>query len=141
MGSDGCSSNCMQVEDGYTCPTAGACTEICGDGYHMGTLACDDKNTVSGDGCTNLCVLELGWSCGGGNRAKFDLCDEVCGDGRSVHSYTEHGNMCDDGNNWIGDGCNQNCVVEFGYTCTGGDPYTPDTCYETCGDGYNMGVN
>ncbi len=106
----------------------------------MGINECDDKNTVSSDGCDSNCAIELGWTCGSGSFAKFDLCFELCGDGRALHSYSPMGNMCDDGNNWAGDGCDQDCIVEYGYTCSGGDVYTPDTCTETCGDGFNLGL-
>jgi len=100
----------------------------------MGINECDDGNSISGDGCDNNCNFELGWSCGIGSYAKFDYCREICGDGRSLKTITEHGNMCDDANNWAGDGCDQDCVVEYGYTCSGGDTYEPDVCDETCGE-------
>jgi large repetitive protein len=117
------------------------CTELCGDGFNMGIDECDDKNTVSGDGCDSNCTVELGWTCGTGSFARPDLCFEICGDGRSLKSYSKMGNMCDDGNNYNGDGCDADCVLEYGYECLGGDAYTPDTCSEVCGDGYNIGLN
>jgi len=33
----------------------------------MGVLACDDGNTLSGDGCSDKCVIEIGFSCSGGS--------------------------------------------------------------------------
>jgi cysteine-rich repeat protein len=32
---------------------------VCGDGHTDGTEACDDTNTVSGDGCSSTCTIEL----------------------------------------------------------------------------------
>lgn len=28
-----------------------------------GSLACDDGNLVSGDGCSSTCTIEFGWAC------------------------------------------------------------------------------
>lgn len=43
------------IESGWTCSggsstTADTCKEICGDGMNLGGNACDDGNTVNGDG-------------------------------------------------------------------------------------------
>lgn len=40
------------------------CVEICGDGV-LYVLACDDGNTVDGDGCSSTCTIEAGWTCSG----------------------------------------------------------------------------
>jgi cysteine-rich repeat protein len=37
----------------------------CGDGKIEGTEQCDDGNTVSGDGCSDKCVVEAGHTCWG----------------------------------------------------------------------------
>ena len=70
---DGCSSLCY-VEDGFTCTTGNAtkpsvCKEICGDGKNMMSYLndCDDGNTDSGDGCSNKCIVETGFSCSQGD--------------------------------------------------------------------------
>ena len=39
------------------------CKETCGDGVTMGQLPCDDGNLATGDGCSQLCTIEPGWSC------------------------------------------------------------------------------
>ena len=39
------------------------CQEICADGRVLGQLECDDGNTLSGDGCSNQCEIEHGWTC------------------------------------------------------------------------------
>ena len=66
---DGCNSTCY-IETGWQC-TGGAaanaspdtCVEICGDGLWLGQYACDDGNTINGDGCDSTCNIEAGWSC------------------------------------------------------------------------------
>lgn len=49
---DGCSSLC-EIEDGFTCPRTGACTEICGDPFGWKYfLPCDEVSPA----CIN-CVV------------------------------------------------------------------------------------
>jgi cysteine-rich repeat protein len=40
---------------------------ICGNGriQNANSEACDDGNTTPGDGCSALCVVEIGWTCAG----------------------------------------------------------------------------
>ena len=41
------------------------CEEVCGDGVFLGIGSeCDDHNTDSGDGCSNVCTIEYGFDCG-----------------------------------------------------------------------------
>ncbi len=64
MSGDGCSSDCQQIEVGYTCATPGqACTSSCGDGIKQSAESCDDGNTTAGDGCSAKCTVETGWQC------------------------------------------------------------------------------
>jgi cysteine-rich repeat protein len=36
----------------------------CGNGQQDGLEPCDDGNTLSGDGCSSVCLIELGgWLC------------------------------------------------------------------------------
>lgn len=40
------------------------CEDICGDGLTPSiNEACDDGNTVSGDGCSSTCYIETGYKC------------------------------------------------------------------------------
>ena len=40
--------------------------EVCGDGIFIGlTSECDDHNTDNGDGCSDSCTIEYGFSCTG----------------------------------------------------------------------------
>jgi len=49
-----CLSAAVYVESGITCPTP-----ICGNGMQEPGEECDDGNTVSGDGCSSTCRLEI----------------------------------------------------------------------------------
>eukprot|EP00347_Sterkiella_histriomuscorum_P020690 403336851 len=72
---DGCAQGCMVVETGYKCPQVGKCFKNCGDGSFGGVDSihgitgtdlneeCDDGNDLDGDGCSNLCLIEVGWTC------------------------------------------------------------------------------
>ena len=54
---DGCTSNCLVKELGWTCTTPlyglSACTADCNptNAYVVGTYTCSDDNSVNGDGC------------------------------------------------------------------------------------------
>lgn len=64
VSNDGCSANCMIVEEGFICPGAGlACQAICGDALVRGAETCDDNNVVNGDGCSGTCTVEPGFAC------------------------------------------------------------------------------
>ena len=119
---DGCASNCLSVEGGYSCnPPGVACHEIarCGDGLVADSEGCDDGNVVDGDGCSARCRLELGYKCAGSPS----LCSHTtCGDG-----VKEGAESCDDGNAVPFDGCSATCQTEP--NCAGGP------CKSACGDG------
>lgn len=70
---DGCSDSC-KIELGWKCSggsttTKDVCGEVCGDGYlystntHYYPGVCDDGNNVAGDGCSDTCHIETGWTC------------------------------------------------------------------------------
>lgn len=139
----------------------------CGDGIVYDTPgslfeACDDGNTVGGDGCSATCESE-GPTCGDGAIEGAEECDDgntVSGDGCSDVCVTEFcgdgtqqpgiGEECDDGNTTSGDGCSDVCVGEFcgdgivqaglGEGCDDGNTASGDGCsnacvVEFCGDG------
>jgi len=72
---DGCAQGCMTVEVPYQCPLVGPCVIYCGNALFEGNDTrigkydgvsieqCDDGNNVSGDGCSNNCTIEAGWTC------------------------------------------------------------------------------
>jgi cysteine-rich repeat protein len=64
-GNTGCFQDCTGVFDGWNCtgyPVAHMiCVEVCADGFWTVSESCDDRNLVSGDGCSSACVEEPGW--------------------------------------------------------------------------------
>ncbi len=86
----------------------------CGDGILLDE-ACDDGDTQSGDGCSDSCAVESGYTCYG----TPSRCQILCGD--SVIASSE---SCDDGNSQGGDGCSASCRLEAGWSCTG----VPSAC-------------
>jgi cysteine-rich repeat protein len=90
-----------------------------GDGILSGSEACDDGNTTSGDGCSVVCKIEVGWKCDGSPSV---CAKTTCGDGNK-----EIAEGCDDGNTLPFDGCSEDCQIEP--DCSSG------MCKSTCGDG------
>jgi len=115
QGADGCSSSCS-VERGFTCsntcrefckvPAPSLCSPICGDGLVVGSETCDDGNHANGDGCSDICTIEAGFSCMITSR-NVSSCSTICGDG-----LVKGKEQCDDGNTRNGDGCSANCTLE-----------------------------
>jgi len=97
----------------------------CGNGVLTKDEACDDGNTVSGDGCAHNCLnVETGYVCVTPGKPCRPIAR--CGDGLAV--FPE---QCDDGNKVDGDGCSADCRIEIGYKCEG----SPSVCtHTTCGD-------
>jgi fibro-slime domain-containing protein len=101
--------------------------EGCGDGINNqgGIEACDDGNTLPGDGCNGICKVERNWDCPPAGKCTPQV---ICGD-----SKIGAGEVCDDANQTDGDGCNANCTVQDpAYTCTPGQPCVRKSF---CGDG------
>ncbi|WP_395827963.1 DUF4215 domain-containing protein [Archangium violaceum] len=103
-------------------PTDGG-TGRCGDGLIQTGEACDDGNTVGGDGCTETChQVEPGWVC----EVPGTACvrEATCGNGELESPET-----CDDGNTTSGDGCAATCTVEPGWNCpSNGGPCRAAVC-------------
>jgi len=115
---------------------------VCGNGKVESGEQCDDSNKNPGDGCTDRCVIETGYSCATGTE-----CDPVCGDSRLVSAevcdpttspgfsqYCSADCMsatgrcgdgvlqdipeeCDDGDSDANDGCANSCAASFGFEC------------------------
>jgi uncharacterized repeat protein (TIGR01451 family) len=122
---DGCPSDCLAVDKGWTCAgEPSVCETVCGDGLLAGAVeACDDGGVEPGDGCDGSCEIELGWSC----VAEPSICLPGCGDG-----YLRGNERCDDGNHEPDDGCGANCNIEGGFVCSG----EPSVCvYDLDSDG------
>jgi fibro-slime domain-containing protein len=104
-------------------------TIVCGDKIKEPGEACDDGNTVSGDGCSADCqTVESGYTCATPGTACTAAPQYVCGNGT-----LDSGEQCDDGNKNAGDGCSADCKVEPGYVC----PAAGKSCatISFCGDG------
>ncbi len=112
--------DCDAFDDGDD--TNGSCVAECSDGLVHPDESCDDGGLVDGDGCSNLCLVEVGWSCTG----EPSVCTQNCGTGT-----LEFGETCDDGGTASGDGCSDLCAVESGYECSG----EPSTCGLICSNG------
>ena len=102
--------------------TMSAESKVGGDGNVTGTEACDDGNTVGGDGCSPACQLEIcgngivdvGEACDDGNTVDGDTCSSDCGEAIICgDNFAGTGEECDDGNTSNGDGCSNACVVEL----------------------------
>ena len=139
---------------------------VCGNGTVETGEECDDGNTISGDGCSSTCQIEVAPVCGNGTIEGAEECDdgntsdgdgcsstcqievaEVCGNG--VVEGTEE---CDDGNTDDGDGCSSTCqtevvpvcgngTIEGTEECDDGNTDNTDACLNTCvnascGDGF-----
>lgn len=102
----------------------------CGDGrINVEGETCDDKNGVSGDGCTANCTLEADYLCP--TPGKPCVSTVECGDGKISGTET-----CDDGDAEGGDGCSDTCTLEDGWSC----PIVGLRCRAaTCGDGIVAG--
>lgn len=73
--------------------------------------ACDDGNSLPGDGCSGACIVEPYHTCPTPGQPCVSTI--VCGDGK-----VEPGEACDDSNTASGDGCSDDCrSVEIGYRC------------------------
>ena len=130
----GCNALC-QLEANWVCSTPGQpCKNmaVCGNGLLTSDEACDDNNTVSGDGCSGNCqAIETGWQC----PVPGKPCTPICGNGK-----VELGKQCDDGVSpdkktgptAIDDGCSATCETEPGWSCAG----SPSVCTKAvCGNG------
>ena len=125
----------------------------CGDGTVDPGESCDDGNTLSNDGCSALCTIEVP-HCGDGLTTKPEECDDAntdeddaclndchaahCGDGHVWISLED----CDDRNHVDGDGCSAGCQLETDLCgnnlkegleeCDDGNRVDGDGCSATC---------
>jgi fibro-slime domain-containing protein len=100
----------------------------CGDAkINQPNEACDDGNSLPGDGCSGICKLEPYYTCP--TEGMPCVTTIVCGDG-----LIGPGEACDDSNKVAGDGCAADCrSIEKGFACrTAGMPCER---VHSCGDG------
>ncbi|XXY44390.1 DUF4215 domain-containing protein [Sorangium sp. So ce269] len=100
----------------------------CGDGErNQESEACDDGNTLPGDGCSGQCQVEPYWECT--TPGEPCVITIACGDG-----ILHPGEFCDDGNTAGGDGCSADCYyVDSSHVCP--RPGEPCILLYRCGDG------
>jgi cysteine-rich repeat protein len=91
----------------------------CGNGLIETGELCDDGNTSSTDGCSNICEVETGYSCTG----TPSVCGGICGD--SIVAGFE---ACDDGGETAT--CDIDCT-----TASCGDSTVNTAAGESCDDG------
>ena len=129
-GSGGSNGTGGRGKDGGSVFLPDGITMSCGNGVKDPGEACDDGNTMGGDGCTPLCQIENGYVC----PTAGSLCmrNAVCGDGMVTSPEA-----CDDGNKMSGDGCSGDCsMVETGWQCR----VPGKLCVPLCGDGIMTGT-
>jgi len=113
------------------CPAASGSGNplLCGNGRCDVGEACDDGNTLAGDGCNGLCQIEANCICPNPGEPCINLA--LCGNGVLTSDET-----CDDGNTVTGDGCTADCsVIEEGFWC----PVPGKPCLPKCGDSRLVG--
>jgi len=127
---------------------------VCGNAVVDAGEGCDDGNTISWDGCSATCTVEVP-VCGNGHRQGSETCDDgntVSGDGCSStcsievavcgNGIRQGAETCDDGNTVSGDGCSSRCTVEVvacgngirqgTEACDDGNTVSWDGCSASC---------
>jgi len=116
----------VECAEGEFLPSGPACGD---EQMNQATEECDDGNTLPGDGCSGVCLVEPNWECPAAGTSCLSTI--VCGDGELSGAE-----VCDDGNTAAGDGCAADCGgIESGFVCP--DLAQPCISADTsgCGDG------
>lgn len=124
----------------------------CGDGVIQAGESCDDGNLAGGDGCSQTCAIEPGWTCSGGTCTDIDECladnggcQQTCNnlpgsyECECVAGYAlnEDHATCHDVDECAtaNGGCDQTCTNAAGsYACSCGAGYVLDTDLHACDD-------
>ena len=79
-------ATCVDTQGSYLCKcSAGytgdgsSCNATCSDGISMVEEECDDGNALSGDGCSEVCSIERGFTCSPTGDSSPDLCTCAAG--------------------------------------------------------------
>lgn len=108
---------------------------ICGNGIREGTEQCEDKNSLSGDGCSATCAIEAGFTCTGVPESVCLPTVPLCGDG-----FKQGTEECDDKNRINNDACTNTCkiavcgdsIIKEGEQCDDGNMANGDDCSSAC---------
>ena len=99
---------------------------VCGDGHvNAAVEACDDSNTINGDGCESNCTLtvtppptcgdgstDAGEACDDGNSSNTDACTNACAIAACGDGFIREGvEVCDDRNNLVCGTCSLGCGI------------------------------
>lgn len=78
-----CLPSCSAGSCGTCTPdcTGHGASSVCGDGVIGGTEICDDGNTKVRDGCSDVCVIEVGYLCSGAGATSCNQIGDVTMDG------------------------------------------------------------
>jgi cysteine-rich repeat protein len=101
----------------------------CGNGIVNTGETCDDADASAGDGCSDTCLVEPGFTCLG---TPSDCRPIGCGNG-----YLESGEQCDDGNTAAGDCCQPDCSLAPPGTNCAAPPFPVGVCLN---DGTCLGI-
>lgn len=122
-------TDASSVNESDACVGAG-CGATCGNGTVEAPEACDDGNTIPGDGCSGVCAIEPGYTCPTAGQPCIYTVVTTCG-----NSLIEGNEACDDGNKFDSDGCSSGCQVEPNYSCTTPGQLCTPVVTVVCGDG------
>jgi len=120
-----CTANC-----GFD--TGSCIAPVCGDGVISTGVGeqCDDNNNTSGDGCSGLCQVEVGWVC----QSEPSQCTPSCG-----NSNLDPGEDCD-GSNLNGATCSSQGFAGGPLSCTN-CAFDTSSCLATvCPNGVREGT-
>jgi len=120
----GCDSSCLF--------NVSQCVSTCGNAIREAGENCDDGNGRDGDGCSQSCRVEAGWTC---DEASPNVCTVVCGDGLIVHEE-----QCD-GVNLDEQSCQSLGWYDGELACTAACTIDLSSCEAEgrCGDGIIQG--
>jgi cysteine-rich repeat protein len=79
-------ATCVDTQGSYLCECATgytgdgrSCNATCSDGISMVEEECDDGNALSGDGCSEVCSIESGFTCSPTGDSSPDYCTCAAG--------------------------------------------------------------
>ncbi len=104
-------------------------SSVCGNGIKEGNEACDDGNTINGDGCSSLCITEIPTGCTSNSQCNDNnaCTNDVCTSGTCLNTAI----TCNDNVACTTDSCNSlsGCVYTANNNlCNDNNACTTDVC-------------